>query len=418
MRGEKKFTAVLNEFARKPELIEEANEYMDTLCDFIRKGYDRQKARKEIEGGPIPFDGAFEVAAARISVSGKFSRWNRLWLDSYSARYSTPESVASYRAARLSPFSIVDVGSGAGMQSLFFAVKSEVTEIEVSSMRVAMARLNAMEYGHRVKKFLNADYTDVINNIPVDSETVVFSDPLRPSTEEERSLTSLIPSPVIINGMLGKRTGKFVFDLPPQMGWNRISLEGEMEYTSINGSLNRLTLYMGELSASPVSAVLLPKGARVEGSPEEPHFSQDSESHEFAFMPDPSLIYSRLVHGLLRLQDFSFFSEDRRRMVLTSSTRPDTFFPGDVFTILERTDEAGLIDSLKRNDCGRVIPRFSLDPDKYYSFRSRIEKGLSGTQEIHIMADGGRYLVCKKDAENLSRAVDGSVVRDAASQFQ
>ena len=61
----------------------------------------------------------FDLAISRIRAESKFSNYEKIWLDSYSSRYSTPEIVASYRSERLKGNQIVDIGSGAGMQSIF-----------------------------------------------------------------------------------------------------------------------------------------------------------------------------------------------------------------------------------------------------------------------------------------------------------
>lgn len=411
MKNEPKFARQLHELLKNVDKLEEANDYVDHIVESVRNGHDESKIRKLHGKGPLLLEGAIEVAKSRISVSGKFTRWNRLWLDRYSASYSTPERVARYRAKRLSSMKLVDVGCGAGMQTAFFSGTSSVTGIELSPMRAVMAELNAMVYGHTPRKIINADYVNVIEKLDVDSETVIFSDPLRPRTESERRLESLVPSPAILRSFLVKKTEKFVFDLPPQISWDNIGLEGEKEYISIDGLLNRLTLYQGDLKQSETSAVILPDNIRIEGKPGQAQFDQAESEESHIFVPDISLVYSRLVDSVNSMGKFRLLSRDKRRTVLTGNEEANGYFPGEVFTVLDTASPEELSGKLKKLDCGKTVLRYSLDPDDYYRERNEIEGSLSGEEEFHLFKNNKKYIICRKDDGNADKPVNNGLMQ-------
>lgn len=406
MKNEHKFAQQLNELLKDDEKLEEANDYIDLIAGSIRNGFDDNKLRKTHGKGPILIDGAIEIARSRISVSNKFTRWNRLWLDRYSASYSTPEIVADYRASRLASSDLIDVGCGAGMQTVFFSRKCSVTGIEVSPMRAIMAKLNANAYGYSPRKIITSDYVNVIETLEIDRETVIFSDPLRPRTEGERTLKSLIPSPVILRKLTSGKTERFVFDLPPQISWDNIGLEGEKEYISIDGLLNRLTLYQGDLKRSDSSAVILPRKVRIRGTPETAEFDAVSEPMDRIFVPDISLIYSSLLHRIKETGNFFLLSRDKRRTVLTGSDEMHSYFPGEVFSVLDTATGQDLLGKLSELNCGKAVLRYSLDPDDYYTERKKIEDSLSGDEELHLFRNGENYIICGKDASNVEKPID------------
>lgn len=405
MKSEKKFTAELERLLRDSERLEMADKFIDQVMEDVRNGHDQKKINASRSSDVISNDVAIEVARSRLKVREKFTKWNRLWLDSYSASYSTPEIIGRWRAERLSPSRIVDVGCGAGMQTLFFSENSDVISIEVSRLRSIMARLNATVYSYMPKKIINADYTSVVDSLDIDNETVIFSDPLRPQTEHERTLATLVPSPLVLNKMLSGKTENFVFDLPPQMSWDNITLKGEKEYISINGKINRLSLYMGKTAKQPVSAIMFPANVRITGEPSDHHFKPAEKTGENILVPDTSLTYAGLLSVLEEFGNLREISSAKRRTVLTMEGTADTFFPGEVFEVVDLSDESNLISRLKANDAGRVIPRFFIEPEEYYGFREDVEKQLSGSSDLYLFKAGTKYAICRLDVSNDSKPV-------------
>lgn len=97
--------------------------------------------------------------------------------------------------------------------------------------------------------------------IMLNSFLEMLSDPARPVSEKQRSLEKLEPSITEILRLYSGITKEFAFHAPPQMPPSRINLDCECEYMSLNGQLNRLTLYFGSLKRCHRSAVVLPSEA-------------------------------------------------------------------------------------------------------------------------------------------------------------
>lgn len=372
------------------------NGRIDDCIGLIRDGYGIDEARKHIGVSKTDFGVIFELAHSRIDISGKFEKWNRLWMDRYLSRYSTPEMVCRYRADRIRDMKILEAGSGSGMQSIFLSTTNvSAVGVELMPERYRMAKLNALEYKTGDLKFLNGDIHALSQSFPVDDETVVFSDPARPQSEGERSLDSLLPSPAGLLRVFGDRTGNFVFDLPPQMSWNRITLAGEKEYLSINGSLNRLTLYCGHLQRDEVSSVILPQGTRFSGVPREEEFPGVLEDEEYLFIPDISIVYAKLLWKVREKYDIKPVWRDRRRFIY-SSGREIEGFPGEQFKVLSVESSQDINERLRALGAARVFPRFSLRDDNYYSLKNQWESGLKGSEDIHVFLRGDKYVLAAK----------------------
>lgn len=390
-----KLADFLASLRKDPELLERVNKQIDQMTEMIASGYGLNKIRKVMKS-IYPLDFLYEVAHSRIKVRDKFTRSERLWLDDYSASFSTPEIIGKYRSSRIAGKKIIDIGSGAGLQALMFALNSDVVGVEISRERVEMARLNALEYGVKNVRFVHADYASVLENLEIDDETVIFSDPLRPKTEFERTLDSLVPSPKVITQLSQRFTSNFVFDLPPQMRWEEITIPGEKEYISLNGRLSRLTLYCGDVKRSESSAVILPEKIVLRGKPEDFQFKPAIEPQEYVYLIDPAVTHSKLLREVSLMGNFSKLSSDKRRATLCSDDGFIKNFPGEIFRTLKISDTEKLMDDLKSVDAARIFPRFTLEPEKYYTFKKEIEESLTGVKDVYIFESDRKYLLATK----------------------
>ncbi len=345
------------------------NSKADEFIKRIRSGYDKNSIIKNNDYG----NEIYEIARARIKVSKKFSKYNDLFFDEYSASYSTPEIPGIYRSNRLKNSDILDFGSGAGMQDIFFSMKSHVTGIEIDENRYLMAELNKMAYGSNAE-FINADANSFLKNF----DGIVFSDPLRPKTSSERSINELIPNPLNI---ISKYKNSYVFDLPPQMSWEEIKIPGEKEYISVNGRLNRLTVYSNDLSLSESSAVILPENIIIRGKPCDYKFEK-TDVKKYIYVPDVSIMYARLLKEISDY-DLGMINYDKRRYVLTSNNFYQDF-PGASYNVLFTAYKADVLKKLRENNAGRVFFRFNIDD--YYNEKMKIEKELNGFNDIYIFS--------------------------------
>ncbi len=372
------------------------NERIDRSIELIRNGLGLNEVQKTLSLGKKEAAIIFELAHSRINLKEKFKGWEKLWMDQYLSRYSTPEIVCRYRAERIHGFNIVEAGTGAGMQGIFLSLTNESTvSVEVQADRYRMARLNSQEYRTGKIKFLKGDIYDLSKDFEIDEHTLIFSDPARPPNELRRTMDSLIPSPLSLVKVFGDRTHNFVFDLPPQMEWNQISIDGEKEYLSIDGNLNRLTLYCGSLKEAESSAVILPQNIRISGTPKETTFPDAARLDEFILIPDISIVYAKLLWILEEKYEIRPAWKDNRRRFYTSHGKIENF-PGEQYEIVSASRIGDLPGNLREAGAGKVIIRFSLPESQYYAVKKELESNLIGKENLYIFRKDDVYFVGRK----------------------
>ena len=315
---------------------------------------------------------------------------------------ATPEIVARYIAKRLKTDIIADLGCGIGGQVIFFAKEcKKVYAVERDPEKLEFARKNCELYNVSNVEFILGDVlTDSVKEKVSDAD-IIFSDPARPLSEKERTLENLEPPISEILRLYSDVTTEFAFHAPPQMPPSRIVLDCEREYLSVNGQLNRLTLYFGALKRCDRSAVVLPGGSSLCFS-NAPAIQTDP-LQGYVYEPEPSVIKAELLNELAQTiaesgKNISFFRGDEKRTLLTSSQLLESPFFKDRFIVLGRTEQdiSKLKEILNREKAGKVVLRFDIEPDKYWDTRKKLEQGLNGIRTLHVFGFGDEVVVCEK----------------------
>lgn len=364
------------------------DEEINEIAAKIHLGYGPEKINRDRNP---EFKYLFEFAKSRIRVSRKFSQAAHLFLDYYSSLYSTPEIVGKYRANRLKGRYIIDAGSGAGMQDIMFSLSSDVSGIEINRSRYLMSMLNRKPYGSDAN-FLCEDFFDYNGDF---NGKIIFSDPLRPQNSREKVFSQLSPDPVdIVKGRQG--ISGYAIDLPPHMKWENIPLEGEKEYISVNGNLNRLTLYSPSLSVGKATAVLLPENRVISGKPEEFQHSIESvlKNMEYLFVPDISVLSAGLLNKVID-PDWKLIYSDSRRSVFSGNSIYEQF-AGKQYAILDYSASLDILPKLKKFDAGKIYFRFSMQPEETYRYKNKIEPELTGKKNIYIFKSDKKYIITEE----------------------
>lgn len=381
---------------KNPDFREMTNTRIDQSLKLIREGNELKQVQAKLNLGKTESSIIFELAHSRIRIQGKFEHWNRLWMDHYLASYSTPEIVCRYRAGRIADFDVVEAGSGAGMQSIFLSTtNNSILSLEIQPERYRMAMLNSIEYRTGKLDFVNGDIYGLSPRVDIGSDSLIFSDPARPRSEGERTMSSLIPSPENLVRIFGNRTENFVFDLPPQMKWENIGIPGEKEYLSVDGRLNRLTLYCGELASNETSAVVLPRNIRYSGTPRAPDEEDPRMIMDFILVPDVSLVYAMLLWKVQEDFEIHYSWKDRRRFFFTSE-KVQADFPGEQYEVLWQGGFESLKENLKKHNGRRVFLRFPAEDGEYYSIKTSLEDGLEGDMDLYVFRREGHFCIANK----------------------
>jgi SAM-dependent methyltransferase len=315
---------------------------------------------------------------------------------------ATPEIVAKYIAKRLKTDIIADLGCGIGGQVIFFAKECrKVYAVDNDPEKLQYAKENCRLYGVDNVEFILGDALSAQVKEKVSDADIIFSDPARPLSEKERTLETLKPPITEIIRIYSDIIPDLAFHAPPQMPPERIVLDCEREYLSLNGQLNRLTLYMGSLKCCNRSAVVLPGGERLclSSTPK----IRVSPLCEYVYEPEPSVVKAQLLDELAgtlahEQKEVFFFKKDERRTLLTSPKLIESQFFKDTYRTVGRTDLdmvrlKGLLISEKAKN---VVLRLDIDPGKYWDMRKTLEEGLKGTRTLHVFGFGNELIVCEK----------------------
>ncbi|MCD6559002.1 MAG: 50S ribosomal protein L11 methyltransferase [Palaeococcus sp.] len=377
--------------------IEES--HIKLAVELIKRGWEERKIRRELPRDTA--DEIIEIARARIKARDKFSR-DDLWMDLSGLRYSTHEVVARYRAERLRPKSIADVSCGIGIQLIFFARYAEKAyAVDIDERKLFYAMKNAEKYGVKDKiTFINGDSLkkEIVDRIDAD---IIFSDPARPPEMPERRLEDLLPSPVQIYEAYRHKTDAFIFDLPPQIRREKIPWKGEFEYIDLYGHLNRLTFYFEPLARAERSAVMLPKGVRLESDESlEDIVEWSTEVGRYIYEIPQSVHYADLINELFHKVrgSLKMLMREKRRILATADEEIGSEYLKAAYHVLGIVPfhPMRINDFLKREGFGRATLRISIPDREYYNFKRRVEMNLKGERRAYVFQFGNRAIITEK----------------------
>ncbi|MBA1340833.1 MAG: putative cobalt-precorrin-6B C(15)-methyltransferase (decarboxylating) [ANME-2 cluster archaeon] len=316
-------------------------------------------------------------------------------------RFATPEIVASYRAGRLKTGVLADISCGIGGQAVCFADEcNRVYGVDIDGERLECARRNAGVYGVDNITFIEGDALSPQVVEQVADADIIFSDPARPIEEDVRQTDSLRPGIPMVMEAYRDVTGSFAFEAPPQMPPERIDFDCEREYLSLDGQLNRLTLYFGPLKRCERSAVVLKRDMYYRlksGVSIPPGIPEADKIPDYAFEPDPAVVKAELLGELAAGLNINMglVKIDARRSLLTSLSNIDSPFFKNRYRVLDKvTFDCNKINRLlKEHNIGKALIRFNVAPDRYWDVRNKIESGLVGETTCHLYQISGMIYI-------------------------
>ncbi len=348
---------------------------------------------------PVPEE-ICEIAEARLRNEKIMKTSHQgLYFNLNDLRFATNEKAANYRAKRLKCNTIIEIGSGIGLQSIAFAKEcKKVIAIEVDKRKHEYAKQNAKLLGIKNIEFINNDALK-LEKIP--KADIIFCETEREAEEKERKIENIKPDIKKLLKKYEKTTKDVCIELPPQI--KDIPFDCEIEYLSVNHELNRLNLYFGELKKCKLSAVIAETGERLEGgrnsvsglpsqSSEGSGKKQLEESKPLKFIHEADKAVEKAgLTGELKADIFKWGE------FLTSEKIIKSPFIKDSFEILKKCrNKPEAINALNKANCGKVILRYKIDPDKYWLERKAYEEKLEGEETLYLFAFGKEILACKK----------------------
>lgn len=229
---------------------------------------------------------------------------------------------------------------------------------------------------------------------------VVFSDPARPPSEKERSIDNLSPSIPEVMKAYSSISSNFAFEAPPQISPEKIPFDCEREYMSLEGKLNRLNLYFGELKKADVSAVALPGSNIIRKAGTYEPVQRADKPALYAYEPEECVIKADLLEQLVAelrkdAPDIEVYDIDNKRTLLSSGSQiENSLFKNGYRTVQIMEPDFSQINSyLKKNSFGKVLLRAAIEPEKYWDVRNELENELEGERKAHLFIKDGKAIL-------------------------
>jgi len=356
------------------EKIEKTISQINKMLD---DGIDRNAILEQLEMEEL--DEIYEIALARRSAKTKSIPGN-LYFNMDDLRFATNQKVADYRAKRLKCDKIADLGCSAGIQALAFAKTcKKVYAVEIDERKLRYAIENAKILGIHNIEFVLGDALDDKTISKIKDADVFFCDPSRLPEETERRLDTISPNPNII---LKKYPQNIAMEFPPQIA--KIDFDCEKEYISLGGHLNRLTLYFGDLKKADVSVVSLPSEKKMEYDGTREFFTDSKKGlpMEYLYEVDSAVVKAGMFWQLAKITDAIPIEEG----ILTSDRLIKNDFFRNTFKVLDAVhhDFESIVHALEKNEIGKVVIRYRILPQDYWTERTRYEKHLKGKKTAHL----------------------------------
>lgn len=325
----------------------------------------------------------------------KHSQIKKLKVTPEALRWATPEIIADYRAQRLKCKLLADLGCGLGFQAFSFAKFCEkVIAVEKDPQKLKLAQENAKILGLKNIEFIEGDILDEKVIKKLKGVETIFCDPSRLPEEKERKITTILPSIPQLLEKYSLITFKIALEFPPQI--KEIPFDCEKEYLSLNGELNRLTLYFGGLKRSERSAVVLPAGEILRAG-KEAVLKKTKKLGTYLYEVDPAVVKAELLGELSQKTGALYYSKEKA-VFSTSNKKIKSPFFKNLFKVLGTTvfEEKRILDLLKTQGAGKVTLRFRLKPEEYWKIRNRWEKPLKGTKVVSVFRLGKEAIIAEK----------------------
>ncbi len=335
------------------------------------------------------------IMAATKKALLKHSKAKKLHYRDEDIRWATHELAAEYRAQRLKCKVIVDIGCGIGFQSFAFAKTcKKVYGIEIDVEKIKLAEKNAKILSWKNIEFLSGDALSDQIIAQLNDVEIVFCDPERSPEERQRNVATIKPSIPELLQKYRKLTENIAIEFPPQI--TEIPFDCEREYLSIDGALNRLTLYFGDLQQCARSAVILPGKERL-ASDEHAVLEETDQLGEYLYEADPAVVKAGLLAELSQKTKTKLYSSGKA-VFFTADKKVSSPFFKNSFKVIEvcRQDEHEIITALHKHEAGKIILRMPIDPQEYWKMRIRIESKLKGTKTYALIYVADAAVIVEK----------------------
>ncbi|MHC4442931.1 MAG: THUMP-like domain-containing protein [Planctomycetota bacterium] len=294
---------------------------------------------------------AWNQVIFRAKAKAKFSQADRMLFDRVGLEQATDELIAKHKAKRFDNLSnVADLCCGIGGDASALAENRQLTAVDFSPIRAAIAEHNARTYGQTIKTIVG----DVNFDLP--EAEAIHIDPDR-RQEKKRSHQPEESSPGLdVIRRIVEHYHHAAVKLSPGTTFNILGFDAEIEVISHNRECKQAVAWTGRFKQAYRRATVLPSGESISATKNEkidwpqPH---PVTPEKLLFEPDPAVIRANLVGKLAHLFDLSPI--DERIAYLTGDQNVDTSML-KAFRVIDSCDFSAkrIRQWLNKHDIGRV----------------------------------------------------------------
>lgn len=330
---------------------------------------------------------------------GEIMHQNELDIPKEYLRFATPAEVAKYRAERLKCKTIVEIGAGIGGQTMAFAdTCDKVIAVEKDEKMLQILNDSLHKLGITNVELVHGDILapEVIEKVKKSKPNRIFCDTER-AEAGKRTINDLKPDIFELIKVYSLITREIAVEIPPfTSDVNKLKGVAELEFISLNGELNRLTVYFNELKQSNRSVVSLPSKLRLEDTgAENVEVVKKIEDYKFLYTIDPAIVLAGLVNELSKKLGLKAIELEGKLYLVSEKQESSSFLKAYQILSICKDDYVYVLEELKKLNAGKVVLRYSIDPAGYWNIRKRYEERLEGKEKIHLFKDYKKTILCK-----------------------
>lgn len=241
-----------------------------------------------------------ETAMLRQRAGEKFGRASQMFFTRPALEQASAEVVSAHRSARYAAAGfgwVADLGCGVGGDALSLAAGAHVVGVDLSRLRLSMARQNVGTYG-RAERFepLLAD----LRELPPLAVDALFFDPGRRDERGRRihSVEDYRPPLSVLNRWLPVVPHAGV-KVSPGVDYAALPAGAEVEFISVSGAVKEAVFWFGALNGGAQRrATLLPGGNSISTEDDTGAVVPVEQPGAYLYEPDGAVIRAHLVEAL------------------------------------------------------------------------------------------------------------------------
>lgn len=321
-----------------------------------------------------------ETARLRQHARTKFPETAaRMFFSNIALQQASAAPIARYTARRLRSFAwVVDLGCGAGGDSIALAEASHVLAVDNDPLSLALVQANAAALG--MKKRILPVQAD-IRYLPCRTEAV-WADPGRRRSGRRLFDPEALQPPLSLLLAHHRFIANMGIKLMPGLPHSAIPPQAEAEWISLDGQLKEVVLWLGEFCrTSGRRATVLPGGNSIRS---EGRLAPLAPPGSYLFEPNPAVLRAGAV-GDLAIR-YNLWQFDRKIAYLSGNARQDTPFTR-VWQILEHHsfDLKTLNKRLRALQAQVTAVKKRGSPIEPESFRRRLYRHRGGRSVVVIL---------------------------------